>query len=177
MQSNQFHFIHILKTIITHLKQSQVWHTQQIQSNPFYSITAPITHDQFFNTAVKEFCLIIQHDSLLQLSIIQPLPIIHHNSISIILNASSPSLAFTNLSFILYHSNVSIVASSITHTHIANPKSFIRLLSFLVIQHAPAIGFVMKHIAFPSLSFITQVQHGIMFNSTHILSIHAQQLM
>ena len=109
--------------------------------------------------------------------IIHPLSIKHGVACSIIPNASSPSLSLKPFPLILNHSNVGVVLSAVTHIHIFESESLIHHSILTVIQHAPTIRFIIQHIAFPSLSIIIQIQHLIVLNSTHILSIHAQQLM
>ena len=126
---------------------------------------------------MKELILFIQHDSPSQWFIPKPFSIKHDSLIPIILSASSPALSFKPLSYILHLLNIRVVSNAIAHIHIFESESLISLLSFLVIEYAPTIGFSGKHIAFPSLSIIIQIQHLSMLNSTHFLSIHSQQLM
>ena len=52
IQSNQLHFLHTVKALISHLKQPQVGHEGQIQFTPFQSIAAVVLHDQFFKETV-----------------------------------------------------------------------------------------------------------------------------
>ena len=173
-QPNQLHFIHTLKALITHLKQSQTGHERQIKHSPFLSIATVATHYQFFNAIGKELSLFIQYDPFLNLAIIiHPFTVKHDFSFSIKLNASSPALSFTNLSFILHLLDVRVVFLSITHIHVVNAESLIHLLSICIKQHAPTTGLLAKHIAFPSLSIIIQIQHLLMFDSTHLLAIHS----
>ena len=176
-QSNQLHFLHTLKTLLSHFKQSQFKHERQIQYTPSLSIATVATHDQFFNATMKQLILSIHYYdlSLNFIAIIHPLTIKHCLSSSIIPNASSPALSFKPFSLILNHSNVGVVPSTITHVHLSNAESFISHSVLAVIQHAPTIRLIVQHIAFPSLSIITQIQHLIVFNSTHLLSIHSQQ--
>ena len=176
-QSNQLHFLHTLKTLITHFKQSQFKHERQIQYTPSLSIATVATHDQFFNATMKQLTLPIHYYdlSLNLIAIIHPLTIKHCLSSSIIPNASSPTLSLKPFSFIFDHSNVRVIQNAITHIHISNSESLVHYSVLTVIQHAPTIGLIIQHIAFPSLSIITQIQHLIVFNSTHLLSIHSQQ--
>ena len=138
-QSNQLHFIHILKTIITHFKQSQMGHETQIESSPFWSITTVVLHNQFFNVIVKELILFIQHYSLLNLIIIiHPFSIKHSLAIAVILNASSPALSFTNPSLILHLLNIRKVTASITHIHSSDSESLIHPSVLTVIHTHPS---------------------------------------
>ena len=114
---------------------------------------------------------------LAQLLIIHPFSVKHSLAIAIILNASSPTLSFKPLSLVLHLLDVGVVLNAIAHIYLANPESLILLLSFLIIQHAPTIGLIIQHIAFPSLSIIIQIQHFSMLDSLHLLSIHSQQRM
>ena len=107
--------------------------------------------------------------------VIHPFSFRHYFSSPVILNASSPALSFKYHPFILNHSNVRVVPSAVAHIQIVNSESFIHYSVFTVICHPPTVGFVLKHIAFPSLSIVIQIQHHIVFNSTHLLSIHSQQ--
>ena len=107
--------------------------------------------------------------------VIHPFSFRHYFSSPVILNASSPSLSITPLPLILNHSNVRVVPSAVAHIQIANSESFIHHSVFTVIHNTPTIRFVLKHIAFPSLSIVIQIQHLIVLNSTHLLSIHSQQ--
>ena len=107
--------------------------------------------------------------------VIHPFSFRHYFSSPVILNASSPSLSITPLPLILNHSNVRVVPSAVAHIQIANSESFIHYSVFTVIHNTPTIRFVLKHIAFPSLSIVIQIQHLIVLNSTHLLSIHSQQ--
>ena len=175
IQCNPLHFIHLLKAIISHFKQSQIGHEGPIKHTPFGSVTTVVTHDQFFNVIVKELILFTQHYSLAHWFIIHPFSIKHSLASSVILNASSPSLSFTPLAFILNHSNIRVVPHAIAHIHFPIAESLISHSVLTVIQHAPTIGFIVKHITFPSLSLIIQIQHPIVFNPTYLLSIHSQQ--
>ena len=95
---------------------------------------------------------------------------------AITLSTSSPSHSSTYPPFVLHLLILGIIASAIAHIHITNSESLIHPSVFTVVQHAPAIGLVVEHISFPSLSIITQIQHLLVFNTIHILSIHSQQL-
>ena len=162
--------------MFSNYQPSQLDETGIIEHFTVSSITAAITYDQFFDVIVKEWILFIQHHTLLNLLTIHPLSIKHSVTIAVILNASSPSLSFTPLAFILHLLNIRVILNAIAHIHTSDSESLIRLLALTVIQHAPTVGLIVKHITFPSLSIITQIQHLSVFNSTHLLSIHSQQL-
>ena len=111
------------------------------------------------------------------IAIIHPFSFKHCFACSIIPNASSPALSFKPFSLILNHSNVGVIQNAIAHIYIFESESLISHSVLTVIQHTPTIRLIVQHIAFPSLSIITQIQHLIVFNATHTLSIHSQQLM
>ena len=177
IQPNQSHNLHLPKATISDYQFSQLDKNGKIEHFTLSSITTAIAYDQFLNVIVKELILFIQHHRLLNLAIIiHPFSIKHHLSCSIILNASSPSYSFTPFSFILNHSNVRIVSSAIAHIHITHSESLIHHSVLTVIQHTPTIRLIIQHVAFPSLSIITQIQHLSVLNILHNLSIHSQQL-
>ena len=149
--------------------------TGYVKRPPFHPITTPITHNQFLHTSKQTLILLSHRHCHFHRFIIHPFSITHYNTLLVILHASSPSLSFTNHSFILNHSNIRIVASSVAHTHTSNSESLIHHSVLTVIYHAPTIWFVVQHITFPSLSIIIQIQYPIVLNATHLLSIHSQQ--
>ena len=128
--------------MIAHLQFTQTGYEGDIKCLPFVPITTTLTHDQHFQVIEKESIPISNRYCCFCLLIIHPLSIKHCVAVSVILNASSPSLSFTPFSYIVHLLDVRVVLSAVAHIHFANSESLIHLLSFLVIQHSPTIGLI-----------------------------------
>ena len=105
----------------------------------------------------------------------QPLSLIHHRAIAVVLSASPPPNPLTPLAHILDPPHVGIELHSIAHVHVANPEALVLPLPFLVVQHAPAEGFRVQRIALPAIAFAAQVHDLVALQLAQIHALDAQQ--
>ena len=167
----------MLEALVAHLQPLQVGQELEVEDCSLLFAAALVAHDQFFELRVKELAMRIDNTALRNLLVTHPHSLEHRVAVAVIQHTSSPALAFANPAFVLHLLDVRIVAPAITHIHLFESESLVHFLTLTVIQHAPTIGLIIQHIAFPSLSIVTQIQHPLVFDPTHLLSIHPHHLL